>query len=100
MKPISSALVPRTAFHQGTAMLWSRTMIARAASENTVSPKPTHTFSRQSRARMPTSSTPLPTTRIMNAEKKFDSAVTSPSMRSISSPGVVDLWKPMSRCRT
>ncbi len=37
---------------------------------------------------------------MMKAEKKLDRAVTSPSIRSISSPGVWLLWNPMSSSST
>ncbi len=41
---------------------------------------------------MPATNTALPRMSIVKREKKFDSVATSPSIRSISWPGVWSLW--------
>ncbi len=56
-------------------------------------------LSSQSKTRIPSSKSKAPSTRTENWEKKLDRAVTSPSMRSIISPGVRALWKLMSSDR-
>ena len=72
-------------------------MANRVKAANTVTIRPSHHTSRQNMTRAPSSSNPAPNTRTANCEKKLESAVTSPSTRSISSPGVRSLWKLMSR---
>ena len=94
--PKVSAEVARTAFHQGTAMLCSTVMPNMARTVNTATVRPTIQLSRASITRMPMSRPPLATTLIIIAEKKLESDVTSPSIRSMSSPGDVPLWNPMS----
>ncbi len=63
---------------------------------NTVTLRPTIQLSSHNMTRTPITRAPLPTTLIIIAEKKFDSEVTSPSIRSMSSPEEWPLWKPMS----
>jgi len=64
---------------------------ARAISEKVRSARPARHSSRKSSTSTPTSSSALPRMRNTNREKKFASALTSPSMRSINSPGVCEV---------
>ena len=90
-KPKNSALRARIAFHQGRATVWMASIPASTRSAQPVMVRPTHTLSRHRRASTVTTSTRLPSTRITKEAKNSDRVVTSPSMRSISSPGVCPL---------
>lgn len=70
-----------------------------ALNANNVSAAPIQTLRTVSTARMPTSSTPAPRIWNTNCENTEARVETSPSMRSISSPGVRALWKLMSSAR-
>ena len=97
MNPYISALVALMSLFHGTVTPWSRASPTNVITMNTVIDNPTIHVSRHKSTRIPASSNPLPTTLIIIDEKKFDKAVTSPSILSMSSPGLVPLWKPMSR---
>lgn len=72
----------------GTAMLRVRLKTMKARMENPASAVPTRQSSRKTRMRTPSKKNKLPTTWMTNCEKKLESAVVSPSTRSIISPGV------------
>ena len=71
----------------------------RVISEYTVNAAPTRQSSRYNATRMPTRSNRLPITRMTSCEKNWESCETSPSMRSISLPGLMSPWNDMSRFR-
>ncbi len=74
-------------------------MIAKAAAAKAVSAAPIQTLRTVSTTRMPTISRAEPRIWNTNCENTEASAETSPSMRSISSPGVRALWNDMSSAR-
>ena len=95
-KPKESALASRFAFQYGTAMLRMLVSTTMPPTTKPVSARPALQSSRSSSARMPTSSSMLPSISKMNSEKNVPSSFGSPSTRSIISPGVRSLWYDMS----
>ena len=93
MKPYSSALCARAPFQSGDASAWIRLSASSTRPAAPVMSSPTRQSITQRMTSTPRSSSRFPATWITRREKKPASAVASPSMRSISSPGVCFLWK-------
>ena len=91
MKPNMWALASRSVRVGSTPTRRTRFMASSVKAANALTIRPSHHFSRQNMTSAPSSSSAAPKTRTANCEKKLESAVTSPSMRSISSPGVRSL---------
>ena len=94
--PNRRALLSRSRRVGSTPSFRTRFMTYRVSSVNVVTPRPTRQSSRKNMTSAPVSSSAAPNTRTANCEKKLLRAVTSPSMRSIISPGVRSLCSRMS----
>ena len=90
------ALAWRSSSQLLTATFANRSKMTIVSTTKTPNPRLTRQSSRSSTARIPITSRMLPNTCKMNCEKKLESAITSPSMRSIISPGVWAVWKDIS----
>src|SRR5437763_1865717 len=97
---LRSAAACRAAVERTATKPPPRIMKTSPAAAQSESRAPMRQSWRHSRTRMPSRNAPLPTTWTTKRAKKSAMAETSPSMRSISSPGLWSAWNEASRSST